>query len=87
MQAQDVKTADDARKLIQERDIKFVKIGVFDVDGIMRGKYMHRDKFCRLLIPVLLFVTWFWAGIQMISFMINRNSPAGIRPIRMHRYG
>ena len=31
MQAQDVKTADDARKLIQERDIKFVKIGVFDV--------------------------------------------------------
>lgn len=49
MQAQDVKTADDARKLIQERDIKFVKIGVFDVDGIMRGKYMHRDKFLSAL--------------------------------------
>ena len=45
MEAKQVKTAEDARKLIEERQIKYVKVGVFDVDGIMRGKYMHKDKF------------------------------------------
>tara|TARA_R110001583_G_scaffold178786_4_gene335013 strand:- start:32686 stop:34056 length:1371 start_codon:yes stop_codon:yes gene_type:complete len=45
MEAKQVKTAEDARQLIEERQIKYVKVGVFDVDGIMRGKYMHKDKF------------------------------------------
>jgi glutamine synthetase len=40
-----VKTAEDLARLIQERDLPFVKVGVFDIDGIMRGKYMARDKF------------------------------------------
>jgi glutamine synthetase len=33
------------RKLLSERGIEHVKIGVFDMDGIMRGKYLARDKF------------------------------------------
>ena len=33
------------RKLLTERGIEHVKIGVFDMDGIMRGKYLARDKF------------------------------------------
>ncbi|MDP2698044.1 glutamine synthetase family protein [Thalassospira sp.] len=49
MEAKQVKTAADARKLIEERDIKHVKVGVFDVDGILRGKYIHRDKFLSAL--------------------------------------
>ncbi len=45
MQARDVKTAEDARKLVEKRGLDHVKVGVFDIDGIMRGKYMSRDKF------------------------------------------
>lgn len=40
-----ITTADDVRRLVAEREVKYVKLGVFDVDGILRGKYMHRDKF------------------------------------------
>jgi glutamine synthetase len=49
MQANQVKTAADAKALIEERGIKYIKVGVFDVDGILRGKYMHRDKFLSAL--------------------------------------
>jgi glutamine synthetase len=35
----------DIVKLLTERGIELVKIGVFDTDGIMRGKYLSRDKF------------------------------------------
>jgi glutamine synthetase len=45
MQARDVKTPEDARKLVEERGLDHVKVGVFDIDGILRGKYMSRDKF------------------------------------------
>ncbi|MDJ0895278.1 MAG: glutamine synthetase [Alphaproteobacteria bacterium] len=45
MQAQEVKTAADARRIVEERGLSHVKVGVFDVDGIMRGKYMAADKF------------------------------------------
>ena len=45
MQARDVKTAEDARAIVQERDLSHVKVGLFDNDGVMRGKYMSRDKF------------------------------------------
>lgn len=45
MLARQVKSIDDARKIVEERDLKHVKVGVFDVDGILRGKYMSREKF------------------------------------------
>src|ERR1700759_3430503 len=35
----------DLRRTLAERDIEHVKIGVFDTDGILRGKYLNRDKF------------------------------------------
>jgi glutamine synthetase len=40
-----VKQDVDIRGFLTERGIEHVKIGVFDVDGIMRGKYLSRDKF------------------------------------------
>lgn len=49
MQTRSVKTAEDAAELIAERAIDNVKVGVFDVDGIMRGKYMSREKFLSAL--------------------------------------
>ncbi len=41
----EVKTAADAHRIVEERGLEDVKIGVFDVDGILRGKYLCRDKF------------------------------------------
>jgi glutamine synthetase len=35
----------EAVRILTERGIEHVKIGVFDTDGIMRGKYLARDKF------------------------------------------
>jgi glutamine synthetase len=45
MTPSEVKTAADARAIVEERGLSHVKVGVFDADGIMRGKYMGRDKF------------------------------------------
>ncbi|HEY2684955.1 MAG TPA: glutamine synthetase [Steroidobacteraceae bacterium] len=35
----------DLEKFLKERDIDHIKVGVFDMDGILRGKYLHKDKF------------------------------------------
>ena len=40
-----VRSAADARALVESRGAPHVKVGVFDIDGIMRGKYISRDKF------------------------------------------
>lgn len=40
-----VKTIEDAKSLVAERELTHVKVGLFDVDGVMRGKYMSREKF------------------------------------------
>jgi glutamine synthetase len=45
MQPREVKSAADAKRIVEERQLSQVKVGVFDVDGIMRGKYMSREKF------------------------------------------
>ena len=40
MNPRDVKSAADAITIIEERCLEYVKVGLFDIDGIMRGKYM-----------------------------------------------
>jgi len=45
MQAREVKTKQDAGRLVEDRNLSHVKVGVFDVDGILRGKYMSKEKF------------------------------------------
>ncbi|AZZ90196.1 glutamine synthetase [Hahella sp. KA22] len=45
MDPREVKSAEDARTLIEDSMFKHIKVGVFDIDGVMRGKYMSRDKF------------------------------------------
>ena len=45
MQPQDVRTAAEARALVEARGLTHVKLGVVDADGVMRGKYLARDKF------------------------------------------
>lgn len=45
MEARDVKTIADARQIVAERGLSHVKVGVFDMDGVLRGKYMAKNKF------------------------------------------
>jgi len=45
MQPEQVRTAAQARAIVEERGLLHVKVGVFDNDGVLRGKYIDRDKF------------------------------------------
>ena len=49
MDPRSVRTAADARAIVEQRGLSHVKVGVFDVDGILRGKYMGREKFLSAL--------------------------------------
>jgi len=49
MQPSEVRTAADAARIVEERGLSHVKVGVFDADGILRGKYMSRQKFSSAL--------------------------------------
>ena len=45
MNPREVVNIADARQIVEERGLSHVKIGVVDLDGVMRGKYVARDKF------------------------------------------
>jgi glutamine synthetase len=45
MLPEEVRTAAQAREIVDERRLHHVKVGVFDNDGILRGKYINREKF------------------------------------------
>ena len=45
MKAEDVATVADALNLVQERGLDYVKLGLFDIDGVFRGKYVSAAKF------------------------------------------
>jgi glutamine synthetase len=45
MEPRQVQSAAHARAIVQERGLSHVKVGLFDVDGVLRGKYMSREKF------------------------------------------
>jgi len=45
MDARQVITVDDAKRIVNERQLTHIKVGLFDTDGVMRGKYMSKEKF------------------------------------------
>jgi glutamine synthetase len=45
MQPEEVRNAAQARAIVEERRLQHVRVGVFDNDGILRGKYIEREKF------------------------------------------
>lgn len=49
MNPREVKTAAHARELVQSLKPSHIKVGIFDIDGILRGKYMSREKFLHAL--------------------------------------
>src|SRR3546814_20364326 len=49
MRERSLQTADDAARLVQESGLSHIKIGLSDIDGVMRGKYLRKDKFLSAL--------------------------------------
>ena len=49
VKTREVHTIDDVRQIVREKELDYVKVGLFDIDGVMRGKYMQRDKFLSVL--------------------------------------
>ncbi|MEK9672551.1 MAG: glutamine synthetase [Rhodospirillaceae bacterium] len=49
MDPRQVKTPTQAKKIVETRGLEYVKVGVFDMDGVLRGKYMSKDKFLSAL--------------------------------------
>src|SRR5210317_2166956 len=45
LEPRNVKTVANARKIVEERKLSHVKVGAFDIDGVLRGKYMGKEKF------------------------------------------
>lgn len=45
MDPRSVVTIEDAKHIVNHRSLSHVKVGVFDIDGVLRGKYMSKDKF------------------------------------------
>lgn len=45
MQPEEVRTAAQARAIVEERGLTHVKVAVFDNDGVLRGKFIDRAKF------------------------------------------
>ncbi|WP_288132703.1 glutamine synthetase [Microbulbifer sp.] len=41
----EVRNVADAKRIVEARGLTHVKVGLFDNDGVMRGKYMSREKF------------------------------------------
>ena len=44
MDTHQVASADDLRSLIEERDVEYVVVGLPDMQGLLRGKYLSRRK-------------------------------------------
>ena len=49
LKAGDVKTIEDALLLVEQRNIKRIKVAATDIDGILRGKYINTNKFASIL--------------------------------------
>ncbi|KTD42477.1 glutamine synthetase family protein [Legionella quateirensis] len=45
LKSREVHSIEDAKRIVEERQLTHVKVGIFDIDGVMLGKYMSREKF------------------------------------------
>lgn len=45
LEPRQVRTVAEAKAIVEQRNLSHIKVGVFDIDGILRGKYVSRAKF------------------------------------------
>ena len=50
MKIRKLSSAKDVKKFIDSTKTGYVKVALTDIDGILRGKYMHVDKFINCLL-------------------------------------
>ena len=63
---------------LRESNITYVKVGITDIDGIIRGKYMHVDKFIKSVKEGFGFcdVIFGWdSSDELYSFPNNKEKP------------
>ena len=41
----EITTVAQAKQIVEQHGLSHVKVGLFDIDGVMRGKYMSKEKF------------------------------------------
>ena len=77
MKPRDVRTTTEARAIVEERGLTHVKVGLFDNDGVMRGKYMSRDKFFASLKHGFAFcdVVLGWDSMDQLLSLIHISEP------------
>lgn len=49
MQERAIKSAEEAASLVEASGLSHIKIGLSDIDGVLRGKYLRKDKFLSAL--------------------------------------
>jgi len=49
LKTRDISTVAAAKQIVEQRQLTHVKIGLFDIDGVMRGKYVSKEKFFSML--------------------------------------
>ena len=47
MNIRELKNANDLEVYLDSVNSQYVKVAITDIDGVLRGKYMHRDKFLK----------------------------------------
>lgn len=47
MKIRKLKSAENIKKYLESSKTEYVKVAITDIDGILRGKYMHVDKFIK----------------------------------------
>jgi glutamine synthetase len=47
MNIRELKNANDVKMYLDAVNSQYVKVAITDIDGVLRGKYMHRDKFLK----------------------------------------
>ena len=45
LKPEQVKSVVDAKRIVEQRGLTHIKVGVFDGDAILRGKYISKAKF------------------------------------------
>src|SRR5471030_621583 len=77
-----IKTVEDAIRLVEASRLTHIKVGLSDIDGILRGKYLRKDKFLGALRAGSLSAMSYWVGTQTTRCTTMRNTLAGTPPIR-----
>ena len=47
MKIRKLKSAEEIKKFFDSSKTRYVKVAITDIDGVLRGKYMHVDKFIK----------------------------------------